>query len=222
MTKTIKSKRDSGGTREGLGSPFESKNKDSIRDNEGTYSPTQVPSEGTKGMVMDTGRGNGTGMGAVTGTVEAEGTPGSLKAAKPSASKSIQQTNQTLYQKLTDSWFEWYERRYGFKPKFSATDGAKVKSIQKYLSDLSKQRGATEDDAVDVWIAALEAIQYHDWVAQNVSLPIIESKLNELIAISINGTASIKKNRLDTMANESIDLINKLNREADERIGQLA
>ena len=79
-------------------------------------------------------------------------------------------------------WFDWYEFLI-LGPKFMVkVDGIKIKSIRTYLeSVISAKQPLTDELLFDGFKIVLEYSLKHEFVSKNVSLQIIEMKLNEII-----------------------------------------
>jgi hypothetical protein len=85
---------------------------------------------------------------------------------------------------MVSVWFEWFEKEFGVEPKMTDRDGLVLKRIREYLTKLLNQKNNySNENLFESFKIILEAIKEHEWIYQNVSLSIIESKINELIAI---------------------------------------
>lgn len=81
------------------------------------------------------------------------------------------------------SWFEFYENRTGLKPKYGTVEGAKMKSIHKYLAQVIKDNGSDNQPA-DLFKAILDNWEKigDKWIRENaLDLKIFESKINIII-----------------------------------------
>lgn len=136
-------------------------------------------------------------------------TGGETETAEPVAKMTdVAQPSRTrtatgLHQRMVDVWSQWYQENRGIAPKFSAVDGAKIKSIKTYLEKISPHSG--EDEIISAWSGILDAVPQHAWVSANLSLAIIDSKLNEIISLAMGkGDMKASKERLTAIENEQI------------------
>lgn len=91
---------------------------------------------------------------------------------------------ESPHQGMVSVWFEWFENEFGVEPKMTDRDGLVLKRIREYLTKLLNQKNNYSNESLyESFKIILEAIKEHEWIYQNVSLSIIESKINELIAI---------------------------------------
>ena len=94
-------------------------------------------------------------------------------------------TKDIILTELVKIWFEWYEFNFHVKPKYTAIDGVKIKSIRTYLESLIEAKQPLTDELLyDGFKIVLEYSLKHEFVSKNVSLSIIDMKLNEIIALT--------------------------------------
>lgn len=90
-----------------------------------------------------------------------------------------------IFTEMVKIWFDWYEFKFSVIPKFGQVDGSKIKSIKKYLeSAISKKGEVTDQKIFDAWQLILETSTKHEFVSKNLSLSIIDMKMNEIIALA--------------------------------------
>lgn len=95
----------------------------------------------------------------------------------------------SILPEMVKIWFEWYEFNFQVKPKFSKVDGAKLKSIRIYLeSVISAKQSLTDELLYDGFRIVLEYSLKHEFVSKNLSLAIIDMKMNEIIALTMKRT----------------------------------
>lgn len=88
------------------------------------------------------------------------------------------------YSRMVDSWFKFFEDEFGLRPKFSAMDGRKIKSIRDYLARQIPEHGDQgQEKLIEVWELILSSVPKHEFIHKNPSLNLIESKLNELMIL---------------------------------------
>lgn len=105
----------------------------------------------------------------------------------------------SIFTEMVKIWYDWFESLNSVIPKFSAKDGAKIKSIRKYLeAAISKKGELTDEKILEAWSLILQTIPKHEFVSKNLSLGIIEMKLNEIISLAIQ-----KPNDRDNKHNQS-------------------
>jgi 5-methylcytosine-specific restriction endonuclease McrA len=98
-------------------------------------------------------------------------------------------TKDLILPEMVKIWFEWYEFNFKVKPKFSKVDGAKLKSIRTYLeSVISAKQPLTDELLYDGFRIVLEYSLKHEFVSKNLSLAIIDMKMNEIIALTMKRT----------------------------------
>ncbi|KAB8151772.1 hypothetical protein EZY14_016390 [Kordia sp. TARA_039_SRF] len=86
--------------------------------------------------------------------------------------------DQTLHQKFSSVWFEFYFNQTGNYPKFTGVDGNHLKQIIKYL----KQESGTEQEALDLWQTMLNNWgKLEKFYRENIDLKIINSKFNLIL-----------------------------------------
>lgn len=84
----------------------------------------------------------------------------------------------SLYGKFLDEWFGFYNRLYGFPPKFTGADGKALKQIISYLQQVS----ADDTEALSTWQYLLGNWQKMDEFHQrNTDLKYINSQLNKIL-----------------------------------------
>lgn len=82
------------------------------------------------------------------------------------------------YPKFLTSWFDFYQKRFGFSPKFSPIDGKHLKEIIAYLEGVNED----EKQALATWEALLENWHNLDEFHQkNTDLKYINSQLNKIL-----------------------------------------
>lgn len=83
---------------------------------------------------------------------------------------------KSLYTLFLDMWFEWFESRNNYPPKFGASDGKALKDIISYLKNITG-----EDQALDTWKLLLDNWQnLNQFHQKQTDLKYINSKLNVL------------------------------------------
>lgn len=96
----------------------------------------------------------------------------------------------SLYTLFLDEWFGFYNRLYGFPPKFSGADGKALKQIISYL----KQVSAGESEAIATWQYLLGNWQKMDAFHQkNTDLKYINSQLNKILQNAKRGNNNTKQ-----------------------------
>lgn len=105
-----------------------------------------------------------------------------------------------IFTEMVKIWFDWYEFNFQLKPKFSKVDGIKIKSIRTYLeSVISAKQPLTDELLYDGFKIVLEYSLKHEFVSKNVSLQIIEMKLNEIIALTTKRPSNKSSKQDDAM-----------------------
>lgn len=105
-----------------------------------------------------------------------------------------------IFTEMVKIWFDWYEFNFQVKPKFSKVDGTKIKSIRAYLeSVISAKQPLTDELLFDGFKIVLEYSLKHEFVSKNVSLQIIEMKLNEIIALTTKRPSNKSSKQDDAM-----------------------
>ena len=105
-----------------------------------------------------------------------------------------------IFTEMVKIWFDWYEFNFQLKPKFSKVDGIKIKSIRTYLeSVISAKQPLTDELLFDGFKIVLEYSLKHEFVSKNVSLQIIEMKLNEIIALTTKRPSNKSSKQDDAM-----------------------
>lgn len=105
-----------------------------------------------------------------------------------------------IFTEMVKIWFDWYEFNFQVKPKFSKVDGTKIKSIRTYLESLiSAKQPLTDELLYDGFKIVLEYSLKHEFVSKNVSLQIIEMKLNEIIALTTKRPSNKSSKQDDAM-----------------------
>lgn len=105
-----------------------------------------------------------------------------------------------IFTEMVKIWFDWYEFNFHVKPKFNDTDGAKIKSIRTHLESLiSAKQPLTDELLYDGFKIVLEYSLKHEFVSKNVSLQIIEMKLNEIIALTTKRPSNKSSKQDDAM-----------------------
>lgn len=105
-----------------------------------------------------------------------------------------------IFTEMVKIWFDWYEFNFQFKPKFSKVDGIKIKSIRTYLeSVISAKQPLTDELLFDGFKIVLKYSLKHEFVSKNVSLQIIEMKLNEIIALTTKRPSNKSSKQDDAM-----------------------
>ena len=93
----------------------------------------------------------------------------------------------SLYGKFLDEWFSFYNRLYGFPPKFTGADGKALKQIISYLQQVS----ANDAEALATWQYLLSNWQKMDAFHQkNTDLKYINSQLNKILQNAKRGNSS--------------------------------
>ena len=91
----------------------------------------------------------------------------------------------SIFTEMVKIWFDWYELKFSVIPKFGQVDGSKIKSIKKYLETAISKKGEVTDQKIfDAWQLILETSTKHEFVSKNLSLSIIDMKMNEIIALA--------------------------------------
>ena len=86
-----------------------------------------------------------------------------------------------------DEWFAFYNRLFGFAPKFTGADGKALKQIITYLTNNS----ADETEALSTWQYLLQNWQKLDEFHQrNTDLKYINSQLNKILQNAKRGNSS--------------------------------
>lgn len=110
------------------------------------------------------------------------------KTEKPNTEYTKPETKKQkdlIFTEMVKIWFDWYEFNFHVKPKFNDKDGLKIKSIRTYLeSVISAKQPLTDELLYDGFKIILEYSLKHEFVSKNMSLQIIEMKLNEIIALT--------------------------------------
>lgn len=107
--------------------------------------------------------------------------------SKEEVNKIKENNNSLIFTEMVKIWMDWFEFENSVPPKFTAVDGAKIKSIQKYLEMVISKKGELTDQKIfDAWSLILETVPKHDFVYKNLSLAIIDQKINELISLASN------------------------------------
>lgn len=110
---------------------------------------------------------------------------GRLNAIEFRLKRSEKTTNN--YSAYLTSWFDFYQKRFGFSPKFSPTDGKHLKEIIAYLEGVNDD----ENQAFATWKALLENWHKLDEFHQrNTDLKYINSQLNKILQNAKRLTAS--------------------------------
>jgi len=119
---------------------------------------------------------------------------------KEKKENSAKEKKDSPHNGMVAVWFEWFENEFGVEPKMTDRDGLVLKRIRDYLTKLLNQKNNYSNERLyESFKIILEAIKEHEWIYQNVSLSIIESKINELIAIA----RKPKKTKADIPVNKS-------------------
>ena len=93
----------------------------------------------------------------------------------------------SLYALFLDEWFTFYNRLFGFAPKFTGADGKALKEIITYLTSNS----ADETEALSTWQYLLSNWQKMDEFHQrNTDLKYINSQLNKILQNAKRGNSS--------------------------------
>lgn len=86
--------------------------------------------------------------------------------------------DKSLYQKMTDEWFTFYEALNGFKPKFTGIDGKHLNQIIAYF----RKQATNDDEVLATWQALLDNWKLLDKFHQdNTDLKYINSRLNVIL-----------------------------------------
>ncbi len=94
-----------------------------------------------------------------------------------------------LYALFLDEWFAFYNRLFGFAPKFTGADGNALKQIITYLTNNS----ADEQEALTTWQYLLQHWQQLDEFHQrNTDLKYINSQLNKILQNAKRGNSKAK------------------------------
>ena len=95
----------------------------------------------------------------------------------------------SLYVLFLDEWFAFYNRLFGFAPKFTGADGKALKQIITYLTNNS----ADETEALVTWQYLLQHWQKLDEFHQrNTDLKYINSQLNKILQNAKRGNSRAK------------------------------
>lgn len=119
-----------------------------------------------------------------------------IQKEKSSAKKEkVEKEPSPYFSTLSKLWFDFYEFNFNFKPVFTATDGAKLRSIISKLSQLAKDKGRifNEDNAKDYFKRFLELSYQDEFYRTNYSLSILDSKFNQIIAKSTKNGSTAKE-----------------------------
>ena len=135
---------------------------------------------------------------------QSQSKPSAIKESKVKESKKKEnkgnKTKDIIFTEMVKIWFDWYEFNFHVKPKFNDTDGAKIKSIRTYLESLiSAKQPLTDELLYDGFKIVLEYSLKHEFVSKNVSLQIIEMKLNEIIALTTKRPSNKSSKQDDAM-----------------------
>jgi hypothetical protein len=105
-----------------------------------------------------------------------------------SYTKDEQQT-ASLYTQFLEEWFGFYNRLYGFPPKFTGADGKALKQIISYLQQVSN-----DVEALSTWQYLLGNWQKMDAFHQkNTDLKYINSQLNKILQNAKRGNNNAKQ-----------------------------
>ena len=100
----------------------------------------------------------------------------------------------SLYVLFLDEWFAFYNRLFGFAPKFTGADGKALKQIITYLTNNS----ADETEALSTWQYLLQNWQQLDEFHQrNTDLKYINSQLNKILQNAKRGNSKAKSSVSD-------------------------
>lgn len=112
--------------------------------------------------------------------------PNAIKERKGKESKKNEiKEKDLIFTEMVKIWFDWYEFNFHVKPKFNDKDGLKIKSIRTYLEAvISAKQPLTDELLYDGFKIILEYSLKHEFVSKNVSLQIIDMKINEIIALT--------------------------------------
>lgn len=95
----------------------------------------------------------------------------------------------SAYQQFLSEWFGFYERQFGFAPKFTGADGKALQQIIHYLQQVS-----TQEEAFATWQFLLHNWQKWDSFHQkNTDLKYINSQLNKLLQNAKQGNNTSKQ-----------------------------
>lgn len=84
------------------------------------------------------------------------------------------------YKKFVELWFLFYEDKTGLKPKMNAVNGSKIKSIIKYLEDISKEKDFTAAQLFEQVLKKWNTLE--DWMQKNcLDLNVLDQKLPIII-----------------------------------------
>ena len=104
-----------------------------------------------------------------------------------------------LYTQFLDEWFAFYNRLFGFAPKFTGADGNALKQIISYLTGNS----ADEQEALATWQYLLQHWQKLDEFHQrNTDLKYINSQLNKILQNAKRGNSRARPTVSDDFKRE--------------------
>ena len=107
-------------------------------------------------------------------------------------------TENLLFKKFVEIWFNFHFQKYEFNPAFKSIDGKKINSIIKKLETVSKERGYefTDSIAEQGFLRFLTLAYSDDWLKANFELSNLDSKFNSIIQKSTNGATKQSNNEI--------------------------
>ena len=128
---------------------------------------------------------------------------------KEKKENSAKEKKDSPHNGMVKVWYEWFEEQNKTEPKMIDKDFAALKRIREYFTkQLIKKNNYSDENLYQSFRIILDAVKKHEFVSKNVSIPIIESKINELITIARNPQQT-KTQIQEASTMSALDILNR-------------